>query len=282
VADNSRMTASLAGWCDVIAAEALKQHRTYFHSSLVYVSNFFMPLLHLLAAYYMFMPFQGVRMAREAGLVNDGPAIFLFLLLGFLGYTFFMALLLSAWRLSWERFSGTLELFFLTPASRLGFVSGNALFSLAENGWAFAVFTGVILWVNRGGATGSVPLILAGVVVLALAATAWGTFLNVLFIMTRDSGFFFTILDEPMSFFSGVRIPPGIFPAWAKVIGFFFPLTYCLRALRAVVLGMESQATAIAWLGAGLLLSVVLFALAAVLIGVVERHAKRAGTLHMF
>lgn len=41
----------------IMRAEALKQHRVYFHSPMIYFSMFLWPILELLTAIYIFKPF---------------------------------------------------------------------------------------------------------------------------------------------------------------------------------------------------------------------------------
>ncbi|MEM5597273.1 hypothetical protein AAHB53_15070 [Niallia circulans] len=63
-----------------------------------------------------------------------------------------------------------------------------------------------------------------------------GGFLNIVFLFSRDAGILFTIFEEPMQFFSGVRIPILAFPIWGKAIAYLFPLTYVLDIFRDLVL----------------------------------------------
>jgi ABC-2 type transport system permease protein len=117
---------------------------------------------------------------------------------------------------------------------------------------------------------------------LLIPAVVWGAFLNSLLLFSRDSAFLYTLLDDPLWFVSGVRLPLFALPIWIKAIGLAFPLTTSLAVLRGALLdGRDLGALAgdLALLGA---LSAVLFGLTAVLLRVGERHAQRTGSLQLF
>ena len=205
-----------------------------------------------------------------------------FLGAGALAYTFFFSLVQSAWHFSFERISGTLEALFLTPASRMALVLANGATALAQNAWLFGCFAVVAAF-----ATGMLHVAHAGMyVVAALAllvpAIAWGACLNSLLMFSRDSAFLYTLLDDPLWFVAGVRLPLFALPVWVKAIGLAFPLTTSLTVLRGALL--DGQTTAqllgpLAWLA---LLSLALFALAAGLLRVGEAHAQRTGSHQLF
>jgi ABC-2 type transport system permease protein len=99
---------------------------------------------------------------------------------------------------------------------------------------------------------------------------------------SRDSAFLYTLLDDPLWFVAGVRLPLFALPFWAKVIGLAFPLTTSLTILRGALL--DGQTTTellgpLAWLA---LLSFGLLALAAGLLRVGEAHAQRTGSHQLF
>ncbi|MCK9906953.1 hypothetical protein MXD63_44050, partial [Frankia sp. Cpl3] len=92
----------------------------------------------------------------------------------------------------------------------------------------------------------------------------------------------YTVLDEPMLIFSGVRLPPLAFPFWAKLISLCFPLTYALQIFRKL---LAEQATLVQIapqlaILAGVLLLLVLFS--AFLLKRAERHMKRTGSMVLY
>jgi ABC-2 type transport system permease protein len=267
----------------VFAAEGLKQHRRLFGRPLVVFSMLVWPVLTLATTYYTMLPVIGAPGAAERWpLVADPQRLAAFLAAGALAYTFFFSLVQSAWHFSFERISGTLEALFLSPASRMALVVGNGSGALVQNAWLFGVFA-----VAAAAATGTLRVAHPGmfavaVVALLVPAVAWGAFLNSLLMFSRDSAFLYTLLDDPLWFVAGVRLPLFALPVWIKAVGLAFPLTTSLVVLRGALLdGLPVGALAgeLAFLGA---VSAALFGLAAVLLRAGERHAQRTGSLQLF
>lgn len=261
----------------VLAAESLKQHRRIFGRPLVVFSMLVWPVLTLATTYYTMLP-----VVEAPGAAVRWPRFAAFLAAGALAYTFFFSLVQSAWHFSFERISGTLEALFLTPASRFALVVANGSGALVQNAWLFGFFA-----VAAAAATGTLRVAHPGmyaVAVLALLvpAVAWGAFLNSLLMFSRDSAFLYTLLDDPLWFVAGVRLPLFALPVWVKAVGLAFPLTTSLVVLRGALLDgrtVAQLAGELAFLGA---LSAVLFGLTALLLRVGERHAQRTGSLQLF
>ncbi|SPL97786.1 putative ABC-2 type transport system permease protein [[Actinomadura] parvosata subsp. kistnae] len=258
----------------VLRAEALKQHRQIFGSKLVLFSMLVWPLLQLAEAYYMLHPLQG----GDSG----GPRLLAFLATGTLGFTFFFSLVQSSWHFSMERQSGTLELLFLSPANRLVVVIANGFGALVQNVWLFVSFSVAMFW-WLGVVNVAHPGMYA-VVFLALLvpAVAWGAFLNSLLIFSRDSAFVYTLLDDPMWFVSGVRLPTSALPELVRAAGSVLPLTGSLAIVRGALLdgqGVGDLAGELVTL-TGLSATLLLAAVVALRVG--EARAQRTGQLKLF
>jgi ABC-2 type transport system permease protein len=266
-----------------MAAEVLKQHRILFGTRFIYFSLLVWPGVNLATAYYGFKPFLGAAgLAQRWPSVSDPRTLFLFFTTGMLGYTFFWSLVQAAWQFSWERFHGTLELVFLSPASRMALVLANGAGALVQSTWLFLAFACGLTALVGGLNLAHPGMLVVAFVGLLVPAVAWGAFLNSLFIFSRDSGFLYTILDEPMALLSGVRIPPQALPALARAAGMAFPLSTSLIVLRGALL--EARTLSDLWprLLFLLALSAVLVGLAAMLLRWGEAHAKRSGSLTLF
>lgn len=267
----------------IIAAESLKQHRALFGSHLVIFSLMLWPALHLATAYYTFTPLASAPgLADRWPLAADPRAIVLFFATGALGYTFFYSLVASAWHFSYERQQGTLELLFLTPASRLLLVLANSGMALLQSTWLFLSFT-IGIFALVGGLRLAHPAML-GVAFLALLvpAVAWGTFLNSLFLFSRDAAFLYTIFQEPMEFFAGSRIPLFAMPGWAQIVGILLPLTASLAVLRGTLLEARALPDVVTELLILAVLSSLLLLASAWLLRVGEERARRTGSLVLF
>ena len=267
----------------VIAAEALKQHRRIFGRPLVVFSMLIWPLLTLATTYYTVLPVIGSpEAAQRWPLVADPHRLLAFLGAGALAYTFFFSLVQSSWHFSFERISGTLEALFLTPASRMALVLANGATALAQNAWLFGCFAVVAAFASGMLHVAHAGMYVVAVVALLLPAIAWGAFLNSLLMFSRDSAFLYTLLDDPLWFVAGVRLPVFALPVWVKAIGLAFPLTTSLTVLRGALLDGLGVGQLMRPLALLLGLTVVLLVAAAGLLRIGEVHAQRTGNLQLF
>lgn len=214
----------------IIKAEMIKQHRIAFHSKLIYFSLLIWPMFYFFNAYYNYKPFN-ITKSNWVG-INSNNDLLIFLVIGLLGYITFWSMVQSSWQMSMERQNGTLEIIFLSPANRLAMMYGRAAGALIENIWMFVVFSLLLIFWIQGIPFINLIKLPIVFVVLIISAIIWGGLLNVIFLFSRDASILFTVLDEPMVLFSGVRFPTSLFPIWAKFISVIFPLTHVLLIIR--------------------------------------------------
>lgn len=265
----------------VVKAEMCKQHKNYFHNKAIYISLFIWPMLTFIATYYAYKPFSIEKVADSVSYINKNNVI-LFVLVGYMAMMFFRCLVQSAWRFSSERIDGTLELIYMTPANRLAFVMGNAISSVFESVWLFVVFAAAILFIKGEYFNMNVAAVILGIMLMVILSLLWGMLLNSLFLYSRDTSFLFTVLEEPMELFSGIKVPISIFPMWAKAVSIIFPLTYSAEILRRALLNNESiiQLKAFFIIGAafaGIMLSITVLCLKSG-----ERYARKTGNMALF
>jgi len=264
----------------VVVAEMLKQHRSLFGSKLVYFSMLVWPAFELTTAYYTFQPFaHAPGISKHWPLAADPRTVSLFFVTGMLGYTFFWSLVQSSWQFAWERYNGTLEVLFLTPANRLVLIMANGAAALIQSVWLFLTFS-VGLMTIIGGLKMAHPAML--LLALLIPAMTWAAFLNSFCIFARDSSFMYTILEPTMSFLSGVRIPLFAQPFWIRIIGIILPLTTSLAVLRGALLEGATIGTLFPQLILLLGMSTLLLVTAAWLLKRGEQHARRTGSLTLF
>lgn len=265
----------------VLKAEILKQHRSYFHNKTIYISLFLWPLLTFVSAYYGYKPFQVDKISKSVSYINENNLI-VFMLAGYMCLIFFRTLVQSAWRFSSERIYGTLELIYLSPANRLAFILGNAISSSFESVWLFIMFGGAILMLKRQYFYINLPALISGLILMILLSVLWGMFLNSLFLFSRDSGFLYTILEEPMEIFAGIKVPTQVFPFWAKIISAIFPLTYSAEILRRALLGGESIYQLKNYFLVGILWVVLMLLVTVICLYEGEKHSKETGNMSLF
>lgn len=265
----------------VVKAEMLKQHKNYFYNKTIYISLFLWPMLVFLSTYYGYKPFNMDKLRNHIDYLNSSNVI-LFVLIGYVCMSFFRSLVQSAWRFSAERIYGTLELIYITPANRLSFILGNAISSVFESVWLFVVFSGVIIYIKGDAFNINITSAFVGVLLVILLSLIWGMFLNSLFLFSRDSSFLFTILEEPMEIFAGVKVPTSVFPFWAKGISCIFPLTYATEVLRRALLNSESLYVLRNFILASIFIGIIMLTITIVFLKIGEAHAKETGSMSLF
>ena len=263
----------------VVLAESYKQHRNYFNNKMIYVSLFLWPLLSFLASYYSYKAFD---LENAAISYINGGNILVFLLIGYMAMSFFRSVVQSAWRFSQERQSGTLEYIYLSPASRLAVLIGNAMSSVFESSVVMFVFGALTIFYNKASLKVNVIGTLVVLPIFVVMALFWGVFINACFLYSRDTDFLFTILEEPMEIFSGVKVPVMIFPGWARLISCIFPLTYALEALRQVTLNNSDPGVIKTTIIISIIIIVVLFIITLLTIRIVEKHVRKTGNIILF
>ncbi|MFB4280974.1 ABC transporter permease [Nonomuraea sp. MTCD27] len=267
----------------ILRAEALKQHRQIFGSKLVILSMLVWPLLQLAETYYMLQPLAATPgIADRWPLAADPQRLLAFLATGALGFTFFFSLVQSAWHFSMERQTGTLELLFLSPANRLVMVVANGFGALVQNVWLFACFSAAMLTLLDVVHVAHPAMYAVVFLALLLPAVAWGAFLNSLLIFSRDSAFLYTLLDDPMWFASGVRLPTFALPGIVRAFGSVLPLTGSLAIVRGALLDGQGVGELAGELAALALLSAVLLLAAVVALRTGEAKAQHTGQLRLF
>ena len=123
---------------------------------------------------------------------------------------------------------------------------------------------------------------LAAFAVMLILALLWGVLLNALFLFSRDTGFLFTVLEEPMETFAGVKVPVQLYPGWGKAASLLFPLTLALETIRRCMLEGCGMRELLPFLFLEILLGAAMLAAVCVIIRAAERHVRKAGNLTLF
>jgi len=170
--------------------------------------------------------------------MNAPPEYTGFVILGAAMTTFWMNVLWGMGaQLYWERDSGNLELYVMSPAPMMGVLTGMALGGMTTTlVRALAItITGVLIF--------DVPLqptswwALAGVFLLTLAAL-YGLgmmFASIFLQWGREAWHLVNLLQEPVYLLSGTNFPVSIFPRALAVVASAIPLTAGMDAMRQVL-----------------------------------------------
>lgn len=258
------------------------QHKDYFFKKSIYLSLGIWPIIGFVTTYYSYKPFSRMTLLKKVGL-NSEADIYVFLLIGFVAMMCFYTFIQSAWQSSYSlRMSGALELLYLSPANRMAVLLGNSIASLFGSIWIVAIFAIGTLFLFPESLTLSLSRFLLSITLLLLTATSWGVFLHSLFLYSRDSGFLYTIFQDPVQMFTGAKIPFEFMPLWAKAIGYGLPLTYVITILRGLLMNGASLYELRFELALSLLISGLLFFGAHLIARISEKNAKIHGTATLF
>lgn len=265
----------------VVQAEMMKQFKNRLHSLWVVFSMLLWPILAFLTTYYQFKPFLLETIRSQLSYLTD-ESLVTYIMIGYFAMVFFRSFVQSAWEFSSERIYGTLELIYLSPANRVAVMLGNALAALVTNVWMFAVFMiGIYGLFNKVPVTHGLLLFWA-LVLMVVMSVLWGMLLNSVFLFTRDSSMLFTVLEEPMELFAGVKIPVEIFPVWAKALSIVFPLTYVIRLLRGIMLLGSGFSEVAALVCTCILICITMGVSMVFILGIGEKHNAKTGDMALF
>ena len=150
-----------------------------------------------------------------------------------------------------------------------------------QSTWLFLTFFIAILFYVQNVTMKKIVMFISSYVVLFIASVVWGGLMNVLFMTSRDSSFLFSICDEPMNFFSGVKIPVNAFPILGRVIASVFPLYYCLKAMRAMMLTFN-PIVVVNNLGKLIMSIVIIVIITNIISYFSEKRSRKTGNLQLF
>jgi ABC-2 type transport system permease protein len=181
-------------------------------------------------------------------------------------------------QLYWERDSGNLELYVMSPAPMMGILTGMALGGMTTTFVRATAITttGVLLF--------DVPLqptswwTLVGVFLLTLYGLGM-MFASIFLLWGREAWHMVNLLQEPVYLLSGTNFPVSIFPRAVAVVASAIPLTAGMDAMRQVLFrtpGVFDVGAEVAVLAA---LAVVFLFAAHRCLRHLERRAKEEGKL---
>jgi ABC-2 type transport system permease protein len=159
-----------------------------------------------------------------------------------------------------ERRIGSLERLLLAPLRLPALLAGKLLGGMAF-GLAVTLVVLVIALLVFGPGSVHWPLLILALLLSAAAFSALGAFVSVAVREVFEAQTLANLIRFPMMFLGGIFVPLASMPGWLQIVARFFPLTYCVEALRAA---LSAGPWSMAWLDLGVLaaFTVVLFWLA--------------------
>ena len=178
--------------------------------------------------------------------------------------------------------TGTLEALLATPTSVSALVTGlsgyEVLLALLR-GFVMLVAAGLlgahVAWLQLGASIPIVALVVLAHLPIAIIAAA-------MVLAFRTRGPLPQIVMLASTFLGGVYYPTTVIPGWIESISAFLPLTYGLKALRAVLL--DGRSLAVVWREVSILLAFTVVALAASALAfkAALAYARRVGNLAQY
>lgn len=204
-----------------------------------------------------------------------------------IGSTIYMWFNITLWEMGFflrnEQMRGTLESNWLAPVWRLSLVLGGglikmvtALFFIAVTVVEFRLFFGVTLL--RGD-----PALLVLILVLLIACIyGFGIAFGSLVLHFQEANAMVFLVRGVVMIFCGITFPLAVLPDWMRQVAAWIPLTYGIRAIRAVALNGATLADVLPDLLRLAGFALVIPVLGFLVFRTVERRARRRGTLGQY
>jgi ABC-2 type transport system permease protein len=180
-----------------------------------------------------------------------------------------------------ERYTHTLSLLVVSPASRLALFLGRAA-PVAVNGAivaAFAFVVGALLLDVSVPASAALPLLVT-VFVTAFSCTGLGIVNASLGLRWRETALLSNLILYFLLLAAGVNVPLDLLPGWLSTLAQGIPVTHGVEAARGLVAG-ESLIDVAPLLGAELLVGLAYSTLGLFLVRLFEVEARRGASLEL-
>lgn len=258
-------------------AVCLATARSYVVRRLAYIVDIIRWPLY--PTFYFFTLVLAYRIAGRS--VVDGFGAAGYLLVGTIGVVLWQSnLWAGGYAIEAERFEGTINALFLTPASRAAVVLGYSLGSLTVWILPNTLILGAVAYAVHAHASVSDPLAVAASMFCLIVATfALGFAVAGIFVLSRRANLLANFFQSPIYLLSGMLVPISSLPGSMRALAAVFPLSAGMDALRQSLLGGAGLADVSGDLLRLLALSAILFLFGLFMLRRVEHVAKRGAEL---
>lgn len=229
----------------------------------------------------MSIGFIGVGVDQGGG-TRSGAHLTTYLLIGALlwGYLSMLFDILSE-TVSWERWEGTIEYTFMSPASRATHLIGTSVYAVIYGLIRSAVmFLVVSLFFDLDVSRANYPAALLILAVCSVSLVGFGMCSAVMPLLSPEKGQQVTmIFGSSLLLISGVYYPIDVLPGWMQVLAKVSPVTYALRGVRAALLDGAGVGSLWDSIWPLLVMGAICIPLGLWVFNVGERYAKRTGRL---
>jgi ABC-2 type transport system permease protein len=254
-----------------------------FFSWAGFALRFFTPVMTLGAAWVLYnVVYSGQKLSPAFGTMVGSSGYLSFITVGNAFYVFVFAAAFVVGRVMfWERATGTIEATFMTPMSRLAYMSGIMVAAAVNSLIDFvAVF---LLGIAFGFqiALFNAPLFFSSLLLTAFGLFGIGLITNAVTLTFRDRTTTANSLMVLFMVFCGLVCPAELMPSWAQLISKALPLTYGISLMRASLLGVGAVDTAYDIL-ALLVLDVIYVVAGALTLAQIEKNLRKKALFSVF
>jgi ABC-2 type transport system permease protein len=212
----------------------------------------------------------------------DGARLTTFLLIGSIlwGYLSMIFDLLSE-TVSWERWEGTIEYTFMSPASRATQLIGTSIYAITYGVVRTAVIFGIVsLFFDMDLSNANYFSAIVILVLCSVSLVGLGMVAAVMPLLSPEKGQqVASIFTAVLLLVSGVYYSVSVLPNWMQWIAKFSPITYALEGMRAALLDGATLNDTWPSIWPLLIMGAILVPAGLLIFRAGERYAKRTGLL---
>lgn len=220
--------------------------------------------------------------AERGSAASDAGRFTTFLLIGAMLWSYLSMLFdILSETVSWERWEGTIEYTFMSPASRATHLVGTSIYAVIYGLIRTAImFVAISLLFDLK--VGDANYLAAFVVlaVCSISLVGFGMVAAVMPLLSPEKGQQVTmIFGAILLLVSGIYYPVDVLPGWMQALAKVSPVTYALRGVRAALLDGKGLGSLWGSLWPLLLMGAICVPLGLWVFQIGERYAKRTGRL---
>jgi ABC-2 type transport system permease protein len=219
---------------------------------------------------------------EKGSTADDVGRLTTFLLIGAMLWSYLSMLFdMLSETVSWERWEGTIEYTFMSPASRATHLIGSSIYAVLYGIVRTAVmFVAIALMFDLEVSGANYPAALVVLAVCSISLVGFGMCAAVMPLLSPEKGQQVTmIFGSILLLISGIYYPVDVLPGWMQAMAKVSPVTYALRGVRSALLDGAGLGSLWGSIWPLLVMGVICVPLGLWVFQVGERYAKRTGRL---
>ena len=228
----------------------------------------------------MSIGFIGVGVEQAGG--GSDQRLTTFLLIGSLLWSYLSMIFdILSETVSWERWEGTIEYTFMSPASRATQLIGTSIYVIIYGVIRAAVIFGIIsLFFDMDLSQANYASAIVILIICSVSLVGFGMVAAVMPLLSPEKGQQVTsIFTAMLLLVSGVYYSTDVLPEWMQTIAKFSPVTYALEGMRGAMLDGKGVSDLWSSIWPLLIMGAVLVPAGMLIFRAGERYAKRTGLL---